>query len=224
MQGHTVHQFDSELAHVQTKMLEMGTLVLNQTRDALQALGERAPNLARRVIQHEHDVDVMEVRIDEDIIAILARRCPVAKDLRVIMSMSKAVTDLERIGDEAARIASIAQSLDHGYPNELLRREIHTMGKLSEHMLRKALQVFDERDQRGAAAVAFEQSRLDAEFQSSLRRLATLVLNEACSLGPAIHVVQVIKALERIGDHARNLAEYVVYMISGDDIRHQSIT
>lgn len=226
MEGHTVHRFDGELNNLHMLILEMGGLVLDQVRQSILAVTEKNIAAARLVIQREPEVDGLEVKIDEENIIVIAKRCPVAKDLRITTAVSKAVTDLERIGDEAARIANQALQLygsDTSDPSTHLLRDIKTMGNLSLRMLQDALDIFDTFDVARARVLARGNVELDEEFQSSLRRLATFVLEDARNVGHTINVTLIIKALERIGEHARNMAEYVIYLVKGEDIRHQSV-
>ena len=223
-EGHTVHRFDGELNHLHMLILQMGGLVLDQVRLAVTAVTEKNTTAARQVIQREPQVDELEVNIDEENIIVIAKRCPVAKDLRVTTVVSKAVTDLERIGDEAARIANQAIQMyrnNSGGPCPNLLRDIKTMGSLSLRMLQDALDMFDTFDIERARVLASGNVELDEEFQSSLRRLATFVLEDARNVGHTINITLVIKALERVGEHARNLAEYVIYLVQGEDVRHQ---
>ena len=224
MEGHTVHRFDGELNNLHMLILEMGGLVLDQVRHSIKAITEKDIEAARLVIQREPDVDALEVKIDEENIIVIAKRCPVAKDLRITTTVSKAVTDLERIGDEAARIANHVIQMygnDTSDPSSHLLRDIRTMGKLSLRMLQDALDIFDNFDINRARELAGGNVELDEEFQSSLRRLATFVLEDARNVGHTINVTLIIKALERVGEHARNMAEYVIYLVKGEDVRHQ---
>jgi phosphate transport system protein len=225
MEGHTVHRFDGELNNLHMLILEMGGLVLDQVQQAIKAVTDKNMTASRLVIDREPDVDALEVKIDEENIIVIAKRCPVGKDLRVTTMVSKAVTDLERIGDEAARIANQALQMydnDSNDPGYHLLRDITTMGKLSSQMLHDALDIFDTFDVERARQLAAGNVELDEEFQSSLRRLATFVLEDARNVGHTINITLIIKALERIGEHARNLAEYVIYFVKGEDVRHQS--
>lgn len=226
LEGHTVQRYDGELNQLHLLVVEMGGLALDQTRLALKALKDKDLELAHQVLEREHQVDELELKSDDEIVSVIARRAPVARDLRVIMAFSKAVTDLERVGDEAARIAIITQNMfdnKRSAPSKHLMRDIKTMGKLAAGMLEEALYVFDVLELDRATALARGDFELDAEFQSSLRRLSTFVLEDARNVGHTINVTLILKALERIGDHARNLAEYVIFLICGEDIRHRKI-
>lgn len=225
MEGHTVHRYDGELSNLHLLILEMGGLVLDQVRQAVHALIEEDLEAAHKVITREPIVDKLEVQADNEIVSIIAKRCPVAKDLRIITAVSKAVTDLERVGDEAARIAHMAISIYEGEmtsPNTQLLRDINSMGKLSISMLKDALDIFDTFDLNRAQQLAKCDIELDAEFQSCFRRITTFILEDARNVGHAINIVLIVKALERVGDHARNLAEYIIFLIKGEDVRHQT--
>lgn len=223
VEGHTVTRFDGELNHLHLLVLEMGGLVLDQCNQALLALENEDMELAEHVMQREHEVDALELKLDSDIWWEVGRRAPVARDLRLVMSFSKAATDLERIGDEAARIAHTSLSL---YNNETLRpsqnlmRDVYLMGRTANALLREAIGLLDSLDARAAKALLDRHSDLDAEFQSSLRRVSTFILEDARNVGHAISTVLLIRALERIGAHACNLAEYVIFLVRGDDVRH----
>ena len=224
LEGHTVHRYDGELNHLHTLVLEMGGLALDQVRTILKAISEKDIALAQTVLRREQEVDQLELKIDNEITTIIARRSPVASDLRVTMSFSKAVTDLERVGDEAARMADIILQIyesDTSDPSHHMLRDIHTMGKLTLKMLQEGLEVFDTLDIDRAEQLARSDGELNEEFQSALRRQTTFVLEDARNVGHAINIVLMTKALERIGEHAVNLAEYVIYLVKGEDIRHQ---
>jgi phosphate transport system protein len=223
LEGHTVQRYDGELNNLHLRVLEMGGLVLDQVKHSLRSLKEKDVELANTVLERENEVDNLEVEIDDDVITVTAKRAPVARDLRVIMSISKSVTDLERIGDEAARIAHLAKGIyesELSHPSAHLMRDVTTMGRLALEMLQESLASFDSLNATQARALVCRENELEVEFQSSLRRLATFLLEDARNVGHAIHIVLLIKAIERIGDHARNIAEYVIYMVHGEDVRH----
>lgn len=225
-EGHTIRRYDGELNHLHYLVLEMGGLVLAQVRDAVDALTRRDVTLAQNVVDREHSVDLGEVRADAEIVQLIARRCPVGGDLRLVFSVAKSITDLERIGDEAAKIAILGQHLFGGDtggsdPNRQLMRDVISMASLSLAHLERALQVVDHWDEAKAFDLIHSHQALDEEFQAGLRRLMTFVMEDARNIGFAVNIVLIIKALERIGDHARNLAEYVIYQLRGMDIRHQ---
>jgi len=222
LEGHTVQRYDGELNSLHIQVLEMGSLVLNQVRHALTSLNQKEIAIAHDVLEREHDVDELELKTDDQVVSVIAKRGPVARDLRVIMAMSKTITDLERIGDEAARMANLTISIydNDSQPSKHLMRDVMTMGQVALRTLEEALESFDTLDTARARALICSENELEIEFQSSLRRLATFLLEDARNVGHTIHTVLMIKAIERIGDHARNIAEYVVYMVEGEDIRH----
>jgi phosphate transport system protein len=224
LKGHTVHRFDQELTHLHALFLEMGGLVRTQLGQSLKALDGKDLALAHKVILQDNDVDALEKKSDEETVRLLARRGPVGRDLRLVVAVTKAVTDLERIGDEASKIADITLALydnDTPDPNAGLLRDVAYMGELAIGMLDRALQAFEHIDAQAAARVAAGQTELDDEFSDSMRRLVTYILEDGRNVGHAIRVVLAMKALERVGDHAKNIAEFVTYLVSGQDIRHQ---
>lgn len=222
-EGHTYRRYDGELNHLHFMVLEMGGLVLAQVREALVAFKTRDVMMAQRVVTRDGAVDRLEVEADEEIAKLIARHSPVGNDLRMVIAVSKSVSDLERIGDEAVRIAGLVIQLfghEGGDPNSQLVRDVDRIGGLAVSGLQCALEVFDVWDERKARSVIEKQREMEQEFQSELRRLLTYVMEDARLIGFAINVVLAIKSLERIGHHAQNLAEYVVYEVKGTDIRH----
>ncbi len=223
LEGHTVRRYDGELNSLHLLVLEMGGLVLDQCRLALDALKTGDLDATRRVLARETQVDALELKLDDNVWWVVGRRGPVARDLRVVMAFSKAVTDLERIGDEAVRIAHTTVAVyddEVRRPSRKLMRDVQTMGKLAIGMLQDAVSLYDTFDLNVAEGLLRRHAELDMEFQSSLRRLSTFILEDARNVGHAINTVLLVKALERIGDHARNLAEYVIYLVRGEDVRH----
>lgn len=224
LEGHTVKRFDGELGSLQLRVLEMGGLVLSQVDWALRAIDDGDLELARNIVSRENDVDDLEVSIDEEIVTVIARRSPVARDLRALVSFSKATTDLERAGDEAIKLASLVLQIfdsSSADPSAQLLRDVHIMGRLARELLQQSLNALDRLDGDLAEKIALRRSDLDEEFQSSVRRLVTFIMEDSRNVGHSIRVMLLIKSLERIGDHARNIAEYVIYMVRGQDIRHQ---
>lgn len=223
-EGHTLRRYDGELNHLHYLVLELGGLALAQVRDALEALRARNIDLAQQVIDREKLVDLAEVKADAEIVQLIARRCPVGSDLRLVFAVSKSITDLERVGDEAVKIASLtAQIFGSGSdPNCQLLRDAGKMGRLAVDSLERALRIVDQWNEEEAAALISGHAELDAEFQSGLRRLMTYIMEDSRNVGYAVSIVLIIKALERIGDHACNLAEYLLYQVGGQDVRHRA--
>ncbi len=224
--AHTVKQFDAQLANLRNLVLEMGGLVEDQIKNAVKSLDDEDLTLAREVIARDQIINGLQVKIDEDSITLIATRQPVGSDLRLIMSLSKAVTDLERIGDEAEKIARMTiktYDVVSSPPSAKLLRDVTPMAKLATDMLHGCLDALARVDVEMAVNVARGDDNLDQEFQSALRRLITYMMEDPRTIGHAISVLFIIKALERIGDHAKNIAEYIIYLFKGKDVRHVSM-
>ncbi|MDX1606493.1 MAG: phosphate signaling complex protein PhoU [Candidatus Competibacterales bacterium] len=220
---HTVKRFDQELNTLLSQVMEMGGLVERQIAQAVEALYEEDLGTANEVVARDHRVNGYEVQIDEAIGRMIALRQPMARDLRTILALSKAVTDLERIGDEAERIARMTVHIyeaSGGAPQTRLLRDAMAMAKLAGEMLRGSLDALARRDDEKALAVARGDSELDEQFRDAMRRLITFMMEDHRIIGHAIDMIFIVKALERIGDHAKNIAEYVIYLVKGKDIRH----
>ncbi len=225
-EGHIVKRFDADLMKLHGRVLEMGGLVSDQLSRALKTLDDQDVEAARGVIERDRDVNVLELRTDECIAEILARRQPVARDLRLVLAVSKAVTDLERIGDEAIKIARMTIEI-YGreasiLPGNELLDDLELMGREAQHVLRAALEAFDTMDVERAMSTLGMQDRVEKTYRAALRRLVTYVMDDSRNVGHMIQIALVAKALERIADHARNISQYVVYCVQGTDIRHAS--
>lgn len=221
--GHTVKRFDGELAHLNELVLEMGALVLDQIDRAVKALQAEDPAAAREVIERDRLVNDLDVKVDEELVRLLAIRQPMAGDLRDVMTVAKSVNDLERVGDQIRKIALLIEHLyDNGgpTPNHKLLGDIPYLAEYSSNMLRLCLEAFDQLDLAKAVQVMRLDQELEVEFQDALRRLATYILQDARTVGHAIEVVLGLRALERIGGHAKNMAGYVIYLCTGKDVRH----
>lgn len=222
-EGHTVKRFDQDLAHLRNVVLEMGGMVEEQIDRAVQALMDGDLSSAREVIDRDHLVNGLDVKANEECTRLIALRAPVAGDLRLLMSLSKTVTDLERIGDEAEKIARMAIHIyerDTNLPNHGLLRDVWGMARLASDMLKGSLDALARMDTDRAAEAARMDADVDEEFRAALRRLTTYVMEDPRTIGFAIDILFAIKALERIGDHSKNITEYVVYLVKGKDIRH----
>ena len=222
---HIFKRFDQELADLNGIVLRMGGLVEDQIAKAMNSLRDGDVEAARQVVARDHVVNFLDVQADEQIVNLLALRQPVGKDLRMILSLGKSVTDLERIGDEAERIARMTidiYSSDNPPPDPLLLSDTFRMSTLATRMLRDVLDALARLDVEKAIQVARGDTELDHEFQAALRRLSTYIMEDARNVGHIINVTFIIKSLERIGDHSKNIAEYVVFLVKGKDVRHVS--
>jgi phosphate transport system protein len=221
---HTSKQYDAELESVRAKVLEMGGLVEQQIANALEALIRADLKLAKDVMMADARVNALEMQVDEDCSHIIARRQPAARDLRMIMMMVKTITDLERIGDEATKIARTAQRI---YEEDRMFKprftEIKTMVGIVREMLRTALDSFARLDVSQTVEVAKQDEQVDEQFRAAMRQLITFMLEDPRTISMSLEVLFVAKAVERIGDHAKNIAEYVVYTVKGKDVRHTSL-
>jgi len=220
-QEHTSKRYDAELETVRSRVLQMGGLVETQITAAIEALSTGNLQLAEQVVADDHRVNALEVRIDEDCAHIIARRQPAAQDLRMIMTIVKMITDLERIGDEAEKIARMTK-LIYAAERLLLPRfaEIKVAAGIALEMLKKALDAFARVDITAAAAVVKQDRQLDEQFRGILRQLITFMMEDPRTISTSIEILFVAKALERIGDHSKNMSEYVVYLVKGKDVRH----
>jgi phosphate transport system protein len=224
MSEHTYKQYDAELESIRAKVLEMGGLVEQQIAQALDALINADVNLADDVISNDHLVNALEVSVDEDCSYIIAKRQPAAGGWRMIMMVVKTITDLERIGDEATKIARVAQKVyesDRMYTPRF--NEIKAMVGLVREMLRTSLDAFARLDMTKTVEVARKDEQVDEQFRAAMRQLITFMLEDPRTISMSLEVLFVAKAIERIGDHAKNIAEYVVYMVKGKDVRHISV-
>ncbi|WP_339339103.1 phosphate signaling complex protein PhoU [uncultured Oceanicoccus sp.] len=220
---HISQQFNAELDTIKTHMLEMGGLVERQVRDAIAALIEGDSESAETVKVNDAKINSMELSIDKECTNILARRQPAASDLRLIIAISKAVIDLERIGDEAGKIATQAIQLSESGESPRGYKEIRHIGNHVGFMVRDALDAFARFDVDMALAVAKEDKLVDEEYGSAVRSIITFMMEDPRSISQMINVIWALRSLERIGDHARNIAEHVIYLVKGRDVRHFGI-
>jgi phosphate transport system protein len=223
MNEHIAKQFDIDLTNIHTKVLQMGGLVEKQIVDAMAALEHGDLALADRVIDQDHDVNRHEVELDEACTHIIARRQPAASDLRTVMMVIKTITDLERIGDEAKKIAKKVRALNSSDTPFKARVPLQHVASLALDMLRRALDAFARVDVTAAVDIARQDKDVDAEFKSIMRQLITFMMEDPRTISSSLDVLFIAKSIERIGDHAKNLSEYVVYMAKGRDVRHIGI-
>ena len=218
---HLSKQYDSDLDALRSRVLQMGGLVEAQILAAIEGFSTGNPELFERVIETELRVNGYEVSIDTDCSHIIVRRQPAATDLRLIMAVSKTVTDLERMGDEAEKIARMSKQI-HERDRLKVQRfgQIRHVGNIAVQMLRQALDAFARLDAEQAAQVVREDMTIDDEFRSIVRQLVTFMMEDPRTISSALEVLWIAKAIERIGDHAKNVAENVIYIVKGTDVRH----
>lgn len=223
MSEHTSKQFETDLDATRTRVLQMGGLVEAQIQAAINAYVTGSPELIEQVVANDKRVNGYEVSIDGACGQLLVRRQPAATDLRLIMAISKIVTDLERMGDEAKKIAKMAGRIHQTGP-QLTQRfpAIRHAAQIAVKMQRQALDAFARLDAASAAEVLKEDSEIDAEFKSVLRQLITHMMEDPRTITASLETIWVAKAVERLGDHAKNLAEQVIYIVMGTDVRHAS--
>jgi phosphate transport system protein len=223
---HLSTQFDSELSGISTRVLEMGGLVESQVAQAVYALANFSGEIATQVLNQEVRVNAMEIEIDRDLSSIIARRQPTARDLRLLIAVSKTIGNLERIGDEAARIARTVQRLLSAGMSSRLRLPVGDLSfeaELATKQLRKALDAFARLDTGAALEVLKHDDQIDQEFEGLMRKLITYMMEDPRTISSAIDLVFVAKAIERVGDHAKNLAEVIIYIVKGTDVRHNPV-
>ncbi|ERP89377.1 transcriptional regulator [Alcanivorax sp. P2S70] len=220
---HSSSQFNDALESIRNNLMEMGGLVEKQVVDALQALLQADSALAEKVMETEDKVDKLEMLIDEECTKVLALRQPAASDLRLIIAVTKAVSDLERIGDESAKIARMGQQLAEEGESPRGYVEVRHIGNHVRNMLRDTLDAFARFDAKKALEVAAEDKEVDLEYRSAMRSLVTFMMEDPRSISRVLNIIWSLRALERIGDHARNIGEQVIYLVEGKDVRHISV-
>ena len=218
---HLSSQFDSELTAVSTRVMEMGGLVESQIRTAVYALAQFSSEVATQVMDAEPRVNAMEVEIDHDLSSIIARRQPTARDLRLLIAISKTTANLERAGDEAEKIARMVKSInDSGAARMLPASELRVVSDLASGLLRKSLDAFARLDATMALSILKEDDAIDREFDGFVRKLITYMMEDPRTISSSLDLLFVAKAIERIGDHAKNIAEFTIYVVKGTDVRH----
>ncbi|MBP8020339.1 MAG: phosphate transport system regulatory protein PhoU [Pseudomonadota bacterium] len=219
---HISQQFNAELEDVRSHFLAMGGLVEKQVSDAMHALLDADSALAVAVQANDHRINAMETRIDEELVRILARRQPAASDLRMIIAISKSLTDLERIGDEAAKIARYAQALCEEGESPRGYMETRHIGNQVRLMIHDTLDAFARLDVEQAFKVMQADSEIDLEYKTATRALMTYMMEDSRYISRVLNVMWVLRCLERIGDHSRNISEQLIYLVKGADVRHVS--
>lgn len=221
---HISHQFNVDLEQLRTGLLEMGGMVESQLADAIRAIETADGALAEKVLEAEDEIDRRETSLDAEATNILARRQPAASDLRLVLMVIKAVRDLERMGDEAAKIARMAILLnDEGEAPRGYLELRHLASKVAK-LVNAALDAFARFDVYSAVKVVRDDREIDVEYQSAIRELITYMMEDPRAISRVMNVMWALRALERIGDHARNIAEHVIYLVHGMDVRHVSIS
>ena len=221
---HLSSQFDSELNSVSARVMELGGLVESQLLNAIHALTHFSDETADRVIQTEDRVDSMEVQIDHDLSSIIARRQPTARDLRLLIAISKTTANLERVGDEAEKIARMVKSIIRsGSARALPSSELRIAADQASALLRKALDAFARLDVEAAVSIIRDDDAIDREFDGFVRKLITYMMEDPRTISPSLDLLFIAKAIERIGDHAKNIAEFIIYIVKGTDVRHTAI-
>ncbi len=218
---HLSSQFDSELTAVSTRVMEMGGLVESQIRTAVYALSQFSSEAAGQVMDNESRVNTMEVEIDYDLSSIIARRQPTARDLRLLVAISKTTANLERAGDEAEKIARMVKAIiESGSARALPASELRVASDLASGLLRKSLDAFARLDATMALSILKEDDAIDKEFDGFVRKLITYMMEDPRTISASLDLLFVAKAIERIGDHAKNIAEFTIYVVKGADVRH----
>lgn len=220
---HISRQFNQELDSLRSRTLEMGGMVEHQVNEAVQSLIDLNISKAEVVCNTDHVINEMELTIDEECARILALRQPAASDLRLVLAVAKATTDLERIGDEAGKIA--VQAIGLGESSSPTRGfvEIRHLGAHVVKMVHDALDAFARLDANLAVEVAFEDKSVDLEYSSALREMMSVMMEDPRSISRVMNIMWALRSLERIGDHARNIAEHVIYLVKGIDVRHAEL-
>lgn len=222
---HLVRKYDEELEAMRSRVLQMGGLVESQVRAALSAFESANLELAQQAIDADRRVNELEIDVDQMVNHVIARRQPTAGDLRMITGIAKVITDLERIGDEASKIARAVKWLHEKSDQSRLNRipDIKYSGEAAASMLRRALDAFARMDALAAASIIKDDLGIDDRFRAVLRQLITFMMEDPRTISASLDCVWAAKAIERIGDHAKNVAEHVIFISHGWDARHRSL-
>jgi phosphate transport system protein len=218
---HLSRQFDEDLERLRGSVLQMGGLVESQIITTTKAYVENNSSAVLKVLENDREVNKLEKSIDDDCIHVIAKRQPTASDLRLIMSISKMVTDLERSGDEIKKMAkSIRRIQERDITVHIANTDVRHLAKAASSQLRRALDTFARLDAKEAEAVIVADESLDDEFKSIVRQLITYMMEDPRAITTALDIITIARAIERVGDHAKNIAEQVIYVVEGRDVRH----
>ena len=221
---HLSSQFDSELSSITARVMELGGLVESQIQHAIHALSHFSLESVAEVEAIEQRVNTMEVEIDHELSSIIARRQPTARDLRLLIAFSKATANLERMGDEAHKMARMVQAIiESGSARQLPTMDLRVGADLALGLLRKALDALARLDTRAAVAILKEDDLIDEEFDGFVRKLVTYMMEDPRTISASLDLLFLAKAIERIGDHSKNVAELIIYLVEGKDVRHTSL-
>lgn len=221
---HLSSQFDNELNSISARVMELGGIVESQIRQAIYALGNFSLEAVEQVEELERRVNIMEVEIDHELTTVIALRQPTARDLRLLMAFSKAISNLERVGDEATRMARMVKSIiESGTARSLPTGDLRLAADLASALLRKALDSFARLDTKAAVDILREDDFIDKEFDGFVRKLITYMLEDPRTISSSLDLLFLAKAIERIGDHSKNIAELIIYLVKGKDVRHISL-
>lgn len=223
---HTLQSFDGELHLLHSQVVEMASLVMYQLEQTMQAMDEADMELALKVVNRDKQVNRYEIQIDNAVIQVLARHCPVANDLRSLISISKITYELEKIGDEIvlfAKLVSVLFDPRTSDPNPRLLADIVKIGDLVRVMMTKLLLAFEKAESAQAYLLLQYDRECESELQEGIRHQLSFVLQDARLIGRAMDIMQIMKTLERCGEHSRNIAEYIIFMLEGVDVRHRRI-
>jgi phosphate transport system protein len=220
---HISQQFDKELEDIRSRVMTMGGLVEDSLSQVLEALSRADIEMAERIASSDYLVNEMEVSIDAECTAILLRRQPAASDLRLVLAVSKIITDLERVGDEVKKVARVVARLSMSGGQESYYVGIIAMGHHVRRMLRAALDAFARMDSQAALEAAQEDPEVDKELEAIMRQLITYMMEDPRSIRGVLDAVLAARALERVGDHADNICENAIFLVEGKDVRHVAL-
>lgn len=221
-QKHTSQEFEADIQKVRSKVAEMGGLVEDQLDKAIAALRTSDVKLAEDVVSRDTDVNRLDVEIDEGCTRIFALRAPTASDLRLVQTIIRTTTDLERIGDETKRVAKMAIANSKGQASAALYQRVEHMGSMVRENLHRILNAFARMDVDEAISLSMEDKRIDQEYEAIMRQLMTYMMEDPRSIPRILDIMWAARSLERIGDRCQNICEYIIYFVKGRDVRHMS--